>query len=56
MNKFAGLLAIVALAGSSLVSGQPSGTFRQAHEVGFGAASDLDPISRGRVFAVTEKS
>lgn len=55
MNKFAGLLAVAALAGSSLVSGQPSGTFRQAHEVGFGAASDLDPISRGRVFAVTEK-
>ena len=55
MNKFAGLLAIAAMAASSLVSGAPSGTFRQAHEVGFGAASDLDPISRGRVFAVTEK-
>ena len=55
MNIFAGLLAIAAMAASSLVSGAPSGTFRQAHEVGFGAASDLDPISRGRVFAVTEK-
>ena len=55
MNIFAGLLAIAAMAASSLVSGAPSGTFRQAHEVGFGAASDLDPISRGRVFAITEK-
>jgi peptide/nickel transport system substrate-binding protein len=33
----------------------PSGTFRQAHEVGSGTASDLDPISRGRVFQITEK-
>ncbi len=55
MNQFAGLLAVAALAASSLVSGAPSGTFRQAHEVGFGAASDMDPISRGRVFTVTEK-
>ena len=55
MKKFAGLLAVAALAASSLVSGAPSGTFRQAHEVGFGSASDVDPISRGRVFTVTEK-
>lgn len=34
---------------------QPAGTFRQAHEVGSGTASDMDPISRGRVFQVTEK-
>jgi len=29
--------------------------FRQAHEVGFGQASSLDPAARGRVFQVTEK-
>lgn len=55
MNRFAGFLTIAALAGSSLVSAAPSGTFRQAHEVAFGAASDVDPMSRGRVFHVTEK-
>ena len=55
MNRFAGLLAVAVMAGYSLASATPSGTFRQAHEVGFGAASDVDPISRGRVFTVTEK-
>lgn len=39
----------------SLLQAQPTGTFRQAHEVGSGTASDMDPISRGRVFQVTEK-
>jgi len=34
---------------------EPQGTFRQAHEVGSGSASSLDPISKGRVFQVTEK-
>ena len=56
MNQFAGLLAVAALAASSLVSGAPSGTFRQAHEVGFGAASDMDPISRGRVSPSPKRS
>jgi peptide/nickel transport system substrate-binding protein len=55
MNKFAGLVAVAALAAASLVSAQSSGTFRQAHEVGFGSASDVDPASRGRVFTITEK-
>ena len=55
MKKFAGVLAIAALVGASLAFAQPKGTFRQAHEVGFGAASDVDPASRGRVFTVTEK-
>jgi peptide/nickel transport system substrate-binding protein len=44
-------LAIMA----SMAIAEPSGTFRQAHEVGSGAASSLDPISKGRVFQVTEK-
>ena len=55
MKKLAAVFAIAALLGPSLAFAQPKGTFRQAHEVGFGAASDMDPISRGRVFTVTEK-
>ena len=55
MNKFACLLAIAALVGASVANSAPSGTFRQAHEVGSGNASDLDPISKGRVFQITEK-
>ncbi|MDA8008629.1 MAG: ABC transporter substrate-binding protein [Alphaproteobacteria bacterium] len=34
---------------------EPRGTFRQAHEVGYGSASSLDPISKGRVRQITEK-
>ena len=55
MKKFAGWLATIALAGTSVAWAAPSGTLRQAHEVQFGNASDLDPISKGRVFTVTEK-
>ncbi|MCR9127159.1 MAG: ABC transporter substrate-binding protein [Rhodobacteraceae bacterium] len=45
--------AMIMLAG--MVTAEPSGTFRQAHELGFGAQSSLDPISKGRVFQITEK-
>ena len=55
MNKISGVLAALLLGTAITVAAQPKGTFRQAHEVGFGTASDLDPISRGRVFHVTEK-
>lgn len=55
MKKLAGALALAALLGASLASAAPSGTLRQAHEVGFGNASDVDPISKSRVFAITEK-
>ena len=34
---------------------EPVGTFRQAHELGFGALSSLDPMSNGRVLQITEK-
>ncbi|MGH1482342.1 MAG: ABC transporter substrate-binding protein [Geminicoccales bacterium] len=47
-------LAVLVL-GSATLSAEPSGTFRQAHEFGFGAQSSLDPISKGRVFQITEK-
>ena len=45
----------VATAFGSVASAAPSGTFRQAHELGFGDKSSLDPISKGRVFQITEK-
>lgn len=34
---------------------EPKGTFRQAHEIGYGDSSSLDPISRGKVFQIVEK-
>ncbi len=55
MNKISGVLAALLLGAAVMAVAQPKGTFRQAHEVGFGTASDMDPISRGRVFHVTEK-
>ncbi|WP_297774495.1 ABC transporter substrate-binding protein [uncultured Roseovarius sp.] len=34
---------------------EPAGTFRHAHNVGFGAQSSLDPASKGRVLQIIEK-
>lgn len=47
------LAALFAVAAAAPAQAQT--VFRQAHEVGFGQASSLDPASRGRVFQVTEK-
>lgn len=47
--------AVLALAAAPAALAQPKGTFRQAHEYGSGTASDLDPMSKGRVFQITEK-
>ncbi len=55
MKKFFAWAALAALMMAPGAHAQPAGTFRQAHDLGFGTASDLDPISRGRVFQVTEK-
>lgn len=55
MKKFLAWAALAAVLSVPMAQAAPSGTFRQAHEVGSGTASDLDPISRGRVFHVTEK-
>lgn len=56
MKRILTMIAAAALAaGATSAMAQPKGTFRQAHEVGFGDASSLDPASRGRVFQVTEK-
>lgn len=48
-------LAALAATNAAFAQQQPRGVFRQAHEIGFGDASSLDPASRGRVFQVTEK-
>lgn len=55
MKKTPALAAAFALLLGSAAYAEPSGTFRQAHEYGFGAQSSLDPISSGRVFQITEK-
>ena len=55
MKKILTIGVAVFLAGASVSNAEPSGTFRQAHEYGFGAQSSLDPISKGRVFQITEK-
>ncbi len=49
------LVAAALLGTASAAVAQSKGTFRQAHDIGFGDASSLDPISRGRVFQLTEK-
>ena len=46
--------AVASVAASGAVA-EPSGVFRQSHELGYGSNSSLDPISLGRVFQITEK-
>ncbi|MFT4725950.1 MAG: peptide/nickel transport system substrate-binding protein [Granulosicoccus sp.] len=53
MNKIFAVVAFTAATSAAIAS--PTGTFRQAHELGFGDASSLDPIAKGRVFQITEK-
>jgi len=45
---------ILSIVGTSAIAA-PDGTFRQAHEYGYGDKSSLDPASRGRVMQITEK-
>ena len=45
---------ILSVGGTSAIAA-PDGTFRQAHEYGYGDKSSLDPASRGRVMQITEK-
>lgn len=54
MRIFLGMVSGLALSASMAIA-EPSGVFRQAHEVGSGSSSSLDPISKGRVFQITEK-
>ena len=55
MKKLLIASAMVLLMGGSAAIAAPNGTFRQAHEYGFGDKSSLDPASRGRVMQSTEK-
>ena len=48
------LATLVALL-ATLTHAAPTGTFRHAHNVGFGAQSSLDPASKGRVLQIIEK-
>jgi peptide/nickel transport system substrate-binding protein len=54
MKVFLGTVSGLALS-ASVALAEPTGVFRQAHEVGSGATSNLDPMSNGRVFQITEK-
>ena len=49
------LLAALCMLAPVLALAAPSGTFRHAHNVGFGAQSSLDPASKGRVLQIIEK-
>ena len=40
------------IAGAAIAD--PSGTLRESHDLGFGEYSSLDPISKGRVFQMTD--
>jgi peptide/nickel transport system substrate-binding protein len=55
MKALLGILSLALVASPIAAQAQPAGTFRQAHEIGSGDNSSLDPISRGRVFQITEK-
>ncbi len=55
MKMMVSMTALAALLSGTMALAEPAGTFRQAHEYGFGAQSSLDPISKGRVFQITEK-
>ena len=52
LTKSLTALAIV-VAGAAIAD--PSGTLRESHDLGFGENSSLDPISKGRVFQMTDK-
>ncbi len=49
------LIALMALVCAAGLRAEPSGTFRHAHNVGYGAQSSLDPAASGRVIQIIEK-
>jgi peptide/nickel transport system substrate-binding protein len=55
MTRLLTTACVAAIAFTGAAMAEPKGTFRQAHEYGFGDQSSLDPISKGRVFQITEK-
>jgi peptide/nickel transport system substrate-binding protein len=52
MKKYLIAATLMVLASGGAIAA-PSGTFKQAHEYGFGDKSSLDPASRGRVMQIT---
>ena len=54
MKKYLIAATLIVFASGGVIAA-PSGTFKQAHEYGFGDKSSLDPASRGRVMQITEK-
>ena len=55
MNYLLKAISLGAVMGAGLAIAEPSGTFRQAHDYGFGEKSSLDPSSPGRIQWITEK-
>ena len=55
MLRSLGAAAAITLAFTGIASAQPAGTFRQPHDVGYGQSSSMDPVSKGKVFQITEK-
>ena len=55
MLRSLGAAAAITLAVTGIASAQPAGTFRQPHDVGYGQSSSMDPVSKGKVFQITEK-
>jgi peptide/nickel transport system substrate-binding protein len=55
MNHVLKAVSMAAILAASMATAALSGTFRQAHDYGFGDKSSLDPSSPGRVQAITEK-
>ncbi len=53
--RYLSSIILVSLILTSAVQAEPKGTFRHAHNVGFGAHSSLDPASKGRVLQIIEK-
>lgn len=49
------VLTLLCLSFCGPTGAAPNGTFRHAHNVGFGAQSSLDPASKGRVLQIIEK-
>jgi peptide/nickel transport system substrate-binding protein len=55
MNYLLKAVSLGAVMAAGLATAEPSGTFRQAHDYGFGEKSSLDPSSPGRIQWITEK-
>ena len=55
MNHVLKAVSMAAILAAGMATAASSGTFRQAHDYGFGDKSSLDPSSPGRVQAITEK-